>query len=104
MMRSLKAAMVVFALTFGVHAHASEQLMERSGCIACHRVEEKLIGPAFKEVAARYRGDNEAFSLLMQKIRDGGEGVWGDVPMQPNGTEKISDGDLRLVVEWLLKL
>lgn len=102
--RSLRMAVAGLALASGVHVQASEQLMERSGCIACHRVDQKLIGPAFKEVAARYRGDSEAVSYLMRKIREGGEGVWGDVPMQPNGTEKITDADLRLVVDWLLKL
>lgn len=104
MRRSVKAALAALAFALSIRVHASEQLMERSGCISCHRVDQKLIGPAFTEVAARYRGDSQAVPYLIQKIRDGGEGVWGDIPMQPNDAEKISDADLKLVVEWLLKL
>lgn len=104
MRSSLKAALAALAFASSIRVHASEQLMERSGCISCHRVDQKLIGPAFTEVAARYRGDSQAVSYLIQKIREGGEGVWGDIPMQPNDAEKISDADLKFVVEWLLKL
>lgn len=95
---------VVAAFATAQVSQASEQLMERSGCISCHRVDQKLIGPAFTDVAARYRADSEAAQYLIAKIREGGEGAWGDIPMQPNGEEKISEEDLRLVVEWILKL
>jgi cytochrome c len=101
MNRTLATAALLMAASV---THASEQLMERSGCISCHRVDQKLIGPAFKEVAARYRTESAATEYLIEKIRNGGEGVWGDIPMQPNGVEKISDEDLALVVEWILKL
>lgn len=83
---------------------ASEELMSRSGCISCHRVDQKLLGPGFKEVAGRYRGDPEAAARLFRKVRDGGEGEWGDLPMQPNTEEKVSDADLQLLLEWILKL
>ena len=101
---SVHAAVAALAFVSSIPAHASEQLMERSGCISCHRVDQKLIGPAFTDVAARYRSDSEAVAYLLQKIREGGEGVWGDLPMQPNSVEKISDADLEQVVEWILKL
>lgn len=104
MCHSIHAAVAALALASSIPVHASEQLMERSGCIGCHRVDQKLIGPAFTEVAARYRSESEAVSYLILKIREGGEGVWGDIPMQPNSIEKISDADLKLVVEWILKL
>ena len=83
---------------------ADEELMSRGGCISCHRVDQKLLGPAFKEVAARYRGDTQAAERLFAKVREGGEGEWGDLPMQPNSDEKISDVDLRALLDWILKL
>jgi cytochrome c len=95
---------IVAGLLACLSAHANEQMMERSGCISCHRVDQKLIGPSFKEVADRYRSDTVATQYLVDKIRAGGEGVWGDIPMQPNTTEKVSDGDLQAIVEWILKL
>ena len=85
-------------------AEASEELMSRSGCISCHRVDQKLLGPGFKEVAARYRSDPQAAARLFRKVRDGGEGEWGDLPMQPNGEEKVSDADLQQLLDWILKL
>jgi cytochrome c len=83
---------------------ANEQLMEKSGCISCHRIDQKLIGPAYKDVAARYRDHPEVIDTLMQKVREGGEGVWGDVPMAPNSVEKVSDENLRLILQWIMTL
>lgn len=83
---------------------AAEKLMEKSGCISCHRVDQKLIGPPFKNVSAKYRADSDAPGLLFEKVREGGEGVWGDIPMIANGPEKISDADLQRVLEWVLSL
>ena len=83
---------------------ANEQLMEKSGCLSCHRIDQKLIGPAYKDVAARYRGHPEVIDTLMQKVREGGEGVWGDIPMAPNSEEKVSDENLKLILQWILSL
>jgi cytochrome c len=95
----------VFAATLAAgNVHASEQLMEKAGCIACHRVDQKLIGPAFNAVAAQYKGTDGAAEYLFEKVREGGEGVWGDMPMSPNGVNKISDADLHAVVAWILSL
>lgn len=85
-------------------ANASEQLMQKGGCISCHRVDQKLIGPGFKQVAAQYKETDGATAYLFQKVREGGEGVWGDMPMQPNGPQKISDEDLQAIVTWILSL
>ena len=78
--------------------------MVQGGCISCHRVEEKLIGPAYNEVAKRYRGKDKAAERLFAKVREGGEDEWGDIPMRPNGVEKISDEDLKAVIAWILVL
>ena len=87
-------------------AHANEQLMENSGCISCHRINEKLIGPAYKEVAKKYRSSSreQVLAYLTIKVREGGEGVWGEIPMAPNPSSKVSDEDLRTVLEWILGL
>ena len=78
--------------------------MNRSGCISCHRIDQKLIGPAFTDVSKRYRGDASVGARLFAKVRAGGEGEWGDLPMQPNGPEKISDEDLNALLAWILQL
>lgn len=78
--------------------------MSKAGCVACHRVAEKINGPSFKAVAARYRNDPGAPAWLFEKIREGGEGVWGDLPMVPNGPQKISDEDLQAMIAWILSL
>jgi cytochrome c len=100
------AALLVLALSLmnPPQSRASEALMERSGCVSCHRVSEKLIGPAYIDVAAKYRGDTQALVYLTSKVREGGEGVWGDMPMQPNSPEEISDADLKAVIVWILSL
>lgn len=74
-------------------------LAEKSGCLSCHALNAKLVGPSYREVAARYAGKGNATALL-GKLKDGSEGVWGDIPM-PAQTE-LADGDARTLVEWIL--
>lgn len=85
-------------------ALANEQLMSKAGCVACHRVDQKVNGPAFRSVAARYKNDSAAAEYLFEKVRAGGEGEWGDLPMVPNGPDKISDADLKAMIAWILSL
>ncbi|HMN46105.1 MAG TPA: c-type cytochrome [Povalibacter sp.] len=102
---ALSLVAVWAATSLPVQTFASDEaLMERGGCISCHRVDQKLLGPSFKEVAARHRGDPQAAARLFAKVREGGEGEWGDLPMQPNGEEKISDENLQAVIAWILSL
>jgi cytochrome c len=85
-------------------AHADEELMRRGGCVGCHEVDTKLIGPAYRDVANRYRNQSEALQRLFKKVRAGGQGNWGDVSMPPNGEDKLSDEDLRKLLQWILSL
>lgn len=78
------------------------ELIQQYGCTACHAVDHKIVGPAFHDVAAKYHGDPGATAHLTQKIRDGGAGVWGTIPMPPQ-TEP-SDLDLATIVHWVLAL
>src|SRR5450755_1938916 len=81
---------------------APEDAMNKAGCFACHSKDRKIVGPAFKDVAAKYKGQ-DVTAKLMEKVRKGGSGVWGPIPMSPNGPDKISDADLKALVESILK-
>jgi len=81
-------------------AHASEELVKKNGCATCHTLERKSIGPAWKEVAAKYKGDAKAAEDLAERVKAGGKGVWGQTPMPPQN--KVSDADLKLMLAWVL--
>ena len=81
---------------------AAEALAQKSGCIACHNVDKKIIGPAYKEVAAKYKADKDADKKLAAKVKAGGSGVWGPVPMPPNA--QVSDADIKALISWILSL
>lgn len=90
--------------TAAAPAQASEAIVKKARCVACHATDVKRVGPAYKEVAEKYRGDGKAPAQLFEKIRNGGSGVWGQVPMIPHGADKISDDDLKAAVQWILSL
>lgn len=81
-------------------AQASEQLAKKHNCLACHTVDKKMVGPSYKEVAAKYRSDAGAQAKLVDKVKKGGQGVWGQVPMPPNPT--VPDAELQSLVKWIL--
>jgi cytochrome c len=81
---------------------ADLELATKSGCTVCHQGETAVIGPAYKEVAARYKGDAAAVETLVAKVRSGGAGNWGQVPMTPH--PHISEEDIRKLVQWVLSL
>ena len=80
---------------------AATQLVTKYNCQACHTVDKKLVGPSYKEVAAKYAGEKAALAKLEQKVKQGGSGVWGAIPMPPNA---VPDADLKTLVEWILAL
>ncbi|MEA3303807.1 MAG: c-type cytochrome [Pseudomonadota bacterium] len=75
-------------------------LATSSACMACHQVDVKLVGPSYKEVAAKYKGDPAALEMLVAKVKAGGVGVWGQIPMPPNA--HVSDADITTIVTWVL--
>lgn len=85
-------------------ATASEAVIKKARCVACHAVDKKLVGPAYKDVAARYRSDAEAPARLFAKVRNGGSGSWGDIPMLAHPADKISDENLTAAIQWILAL
>lgn len=96
------AALSISLVALSAVADASEELARSSNCLACHKVEGKLLGPSFQEIAAKYRDDDAAADTLVDKVKAGGVGVWGQIPMPPN--PQVSDVDARTLVEWLLSL
>ena len=81
---------------------SGQAMMQKDGCAACHAVDKTIVGPAYNQVAAKYRGDNTAATKLEQKVKAGGSGVWGPVPMPPNAA--VPDADIKALVSWILTL
>jgi cytochrome c len=81
---------------------AALALMQKDGCAACHAIDKKVVGPAYQDVAAKYKGDKGALAKLSEKVKKGGSGVWGEVPMPPN--VQVSDADINNLVSWILTL
>jgi cytochrome c len=107
----MKNIMIAVAAAVGVllggTAHAAvdaakaKQLAQKYNCLACHAEDKKLVGPPYKEVAKKYKGDSGAEAKLMGKVKAGGSGVWGAIPMPPNN---VPDADIKTLVEWVLSL
>ena len=85
--------------SLGVAAPDGAPLALKYNCQACHAVDKKLVGPSLKDVAAKYAGDKGALAKLEKKVKAGGSGVWGAIPMPPNN---VPDADLKTLVEWIL--
>jgi len=83
-------------------ALANEELAKKNACTACHAIDKKLVGPAYKDVAKKYAGDATAEAKLIDKVKKGGVGVWGQVPMPPNAS--VKDEDIKTLVKWVLSL
>jgi cytochrome c len=98
--RILLAALACSAIA--TPALAQLELAQNSGCTACHTVDKKLVGPAYKEVSAKYKGNAKAQAMLEEKVKKGGVGVWGQVPMPPNS--QVTDADVKKLVAWILSL
>jgi cytochrome c len=100
---ALAAASVFAGQAFGaMDDAAASAVMAKAGCNACHATDKKMVGPSFQDIAKKYKGDAAAVATLSAKVRKGGAGNWGQIPMPPNPPEKISDADLKGVVEWIL--
>jgi len=80
---------------------AGEKLLKDKGCTACHANDKKVIGPAYKDVAKKYKGDAGAEAKLAEKVIKGGQGVWGPIPMPPN---KVTDAEAKTMVATILAL
>ena len=101
-LRSVTFAAAAFCVASAAFAQSGEDLIKKDGCIACHAIDKKVIGPAYVDVAAKYKGDAKAAAYLQNKVKQGGSGVWGSVPMPPNS--QVSDADIKTIVTYILAL
>jgi len=83
-------------------AQANEKLAQSNGCVACHQMDKKVIGPSFKDIAAKYRAGKGAEAELAKKVKAGSKGIWGDIPMPANA--HVKDEDIQSIVKWILTL
>jgi len=101
-MKSGFALAALAAAALATPAFASLELAQKNACTACHAVDKKIVGPAYKDVAAKYKGNAKAQAMLEEKVKKGGVGVWGQVPMPPNAN--VKDEDVKTLVKWILSL
>lgn len=103
-MKSLLVTVAVAgSLLMAGQASANQALAQKSGCLACHGVDKKVLGPAYKDIAAKYKGDKSAEAKLVEKVKKGGSGVWGPMPM-PANSPQVKDEDIKTIVQWILSL
>jgi len=103
MMVAAAGTLLVATQAGAVDAAAAQALAQKSGCLACHNADKKIIGPAYKDIAAKYKGQKDAEAKLIDKVKKGGSGVWGPMPMTPNSPQ-VKDEDIKTLVEWVLSM
>ena len=96
----LVAGLAAATIAYTAPAHADAALARAKNCMACHAVDKKLVGPSYKDVAAKYAGQKDAVAKLTQKVLKGGSGVWGPVPMPAN--PQVSEAEAKQLVDWIL--
>ena len=97
----MKAIIISLAL-IATPALADKALLNKNACMACHAVDKKLVGPSYKDVANKYRGQSDAADKLAKKIRAGGAGVWGPIPMPPH--PHVSEADAKKLATYILNI
>ena len=93
------ATMIAVGLGVSGQVLADEALAKAKNCMSCHAVDKKLVGPSYKDVAAKYKGDAGAVEALVTKVKAGGKGVWGQIPMPPNN---VTPEEAKKLVSWVL--
>lgn len=102
MRKAVAVCLTASGLCSAGSAFASEDLFKKSNCMACHAIDQKRLGPSMKEVAAKYKSDDSAVNMLAKKIRAGGVGVWGEMPMPPQ--PQVSEADAKTLAEYILTI
>jgi cytochrome c len=98
---ALTALAATLMLALPLQAGANEALARKHGCLGCHAVATTLVGPAYQAVAERYAQQADAPALLLKKLRQGGAGTWGEVPMPPQAA--VPEADAKRLVAWILR-
>ena len=94
------SALLVTAGAYALDAAAAKALAAKSACLACHSADKKIVGPAYKDVAAKHNGQAVALEKVAARIKSGGAGIYGPVPMPPQPA--LKDEELKLLAEWVL--
>jgi cytochrome c len=102
MTRAILAVAAISAMLFSAGASAQQELAKQKNCFACHTIDKKLVGPAYKDVAKKYENDKDAAPRLAKKVREGGVGVWGQIPMPAN--PQVNEAESLQLVKWVLSL
>jgi len=102
-MKSVVLALGLTAMAASTSVLADLDLAKKSGCLACHSVEKQIVGPAWKDVGAKYKGDAGAKAALIEKVKKGGKGTWGTAPMPPY-SPRVPDEDIEKLVDFVLSL
>ena len=99
-MKLIAATVIAAAALAATPAMANLDLAKKSNCMSCHAVDKKVVGPAYQDVAKKYAGQKDAEAKLVAKVKAGGKGVWGEIPMPPNAA--VKDDDIKTLVKWIL--
>ena len=101
-MKLLPTLMLAVAGAATAPAFANPELAQKKNCMACHAIDKKLVGPAYKDVAAKYAGQKDAVDKLALKVMKGGTGAWGSIPMPAN--PQVTEAEAKQLVQWILTL
>lgn len=99
-MKKIATALIAAGLMVSAPAFANKALATKSGCMACHATDKKMVGPSYQDVAKKYAGNADAAKMLAEKVKKGGKGTWGEIPMPPNAA--VKDADIETLVKWVL--
>ena len=100
--------LTLFMMLFATPANAAlddakaQELLKKGACVACHSIDKKILGPAYKDVAQKRKGEQDAIATMEKSVRNGSKGTYGQIPMPPTPESKISDADLHELTEWVL--
>ena len=98
-MKAIVVAIMAAGVAMAGQVQADEALAKAKNCMSCHAIDKKIVGPAYKDVAAKYKGEAKAPAALAAKIKAGGKGSWGEVPMPPNN---VTDDEAKKLAAWVL--
>lgn len=99
-MKLIATALIAAGVMASAPAMANLDLAKKSNCMSCHMVDKKMVGPSYQDVAKKYAGKADAVKTLAAKVKAGGKGVWGEIPMPPNAA--VKDADIETLVKWIL--
>lgn len=103
-MKKFLSSLIIILIFYANNGLANEaiKLVKKSGCLACHSVKLKVLGPSFIDIANKYENDTNNQQMLVQKIKQGGSGNWGKIPMMPH--PNLTNDELNVMVRWILSL